>query len=59
MTGSTTGLVAVPRLPTETVADRIVVRHAGRIRTVGTHREPVTAGPLYAEPAATQFLAAD
>lgn len=30
---------------------------AGRVRAVGTHRELVAADPLYADLAATRFLA--
>ncbi|MEV5438328.1 ABC transporter ATP-binding protein [Streptomyces sp. NPDC052682] len=56
---TTTVLVVAHRLSTVTMADRIVVMEAGRVRAVGSHRALVTADPLYAELAATQFLGAD
>jgi ABC-type multidrug transport system fused ATPase/permease subunit len=52
-----TVLVVAHRLSTVTLADRIVVMDAGRVRASGTHAELVAADPLYGELAATQFLA--
>ncbi|NGO43246.1 ABC transporter ATP-binding protein [Streptomyces ureilyticus] len=53
----TTVLTTAHRLSTVMMADRIVVIDAGMVRAVGTHRELVAKDPLYAELAATQFLA--
>jgi ABC-type multidrug transport system fused ATPase/permease subunit len=53
----TTVLVVAHRLSTVTMADRIIVMDAGRVKASGTHAELVASDPLYAELAATQFLA--
>jgi ATP-binding cassette subfamily C protein len=53
----TTVLVVAHRLSTVTMADRIIVMDAGRVKASGTHAELVAGDPLYAELAATQFLA--
>ncbi|HEX6869808.1 MAG TPA: ABC transporter ATP-binding protein [Micromonosporaceae bacterium] len=54
---TTTVLVVAHRLSTVTLADRIIVIHNGEVQAIGTHTELVAADPLYAELAATQFLA--
>jgi ABC-type multidrug transport system fused ATPase/permease subunit len=53
----TTVLVVAHRLSTVTMADRIIVMDAGRVTAAGTHADLVASDPLYAELAATQFLA--
>jgi ABC-type multidrug transport system fused ATPase/permease subunit len=53
----TTVLVVAHRLSTVTMADRIIVMDAGQVKAAGTHAELVATDPLYAELAATQFLA--
>jgi ABC-type multidrug transport system fused ATPase/permease subunit len=53
----TTVLVVAHRLSTVTMADRIIVMDAGVVKAAGTHAELVATDPLYAELAATQFLA--
>ena len=53
----TTVLVVAHRLSTVTMADRIIVMDAGEVKAAGTHAELVAGDPLYAELAATQFLA--
>jgi ATP-binding cassette subfamily C protein len=54
---TTTVLMVAHRLSTVKMAKRIVVMDAGRVRAVGTHAELVAHDALYAELAATQFLA--
>ncbi|MCQ4208915.1 ABC transporter ATP-binding protein [Streptomyces longispororuber] len=54
----TTVLVIAHRLSTVVDADRIVVLEDGRVRAQGSHAELLEQDPLYAELAATQFVAA-
>jgi ATP-binding cassette subfamily C protein len=55
---TTTVLLVAHRLSTVTLADQIIVINSGVVQAVGTHNELISADPLYAELAATQFLAA-
>ncbi|HEY6786722.1 MAG TPA: ABC transporter ATP-binding protein [Trebonia sp.] len=52
-----TVLVVAHRLSTVRMAGRIIVMDGGLVEATGTHAELVAASPLYAELAATQFLA--
>ena len=54
---TTTVLVVAHRLSTVTMADQIIVMDAGRVLAVGSHADLVAGNALYAELAATQFLA--
>ena len=53
----TTVLVVAHRLSTVALSDRIIVMDAGSVRAIGSHAELIATDPLYAELAATQFLA--
>ena len=53
----TSVLIVAHRLSTVTMADRIIVMDAGLVLAEGTHAGLVASSPLYAELAATQFLA--
>jgi ATP-binding cassette subfamily C protein len=53
----TTVLVVAHRLSTVALSDRIIVMDAGVVRAIGSHAELIATDLLYAELAATQFLA--
>lgn len=55
---STTVVVVAHRLSTITLADRILVLDAGRLRAIGTHQDLLAGDSLYGELATTQFLSA-
>ncbi|NUS73772.1 MAG: ABC transporter ATP-binding protein [Corynebacteriales bacterium] len=55
---TTTVLVVAHRLSTVTMADRIIVMEAGKVRAMGSHTDLISVDALYAELAATQFLTA-
>lgn len=52
----TTVVVVAHRLSTVTLADRIIVLDAGRIRAIGTHQQLLDLDTLYRELATTQLL---
>ena len=55
--GDRTVVVVAHRLATVADSDAIVVMEAGQVQAIGTHRELLTASPLYRELAEHQLLA--